>query len=257
MNFDVPMGGYDSSQIADLVGLYILHILNRIINSDQVGLYWDDGIMYIPNSNGPNSSSIQKKIIRAFKLLGFKIEISSNNKIVNFVDVTLDLSNNTYKPFKKMDQSPSYININSNHPKVIIKQVPKAVNLRIRNLSVNEEIFRKGSKMYIDALKSSGYKENFTYKEEKVPNDNKEINKENRRKNRKRKIICFNPPFCRLTNINIGKYFLKLVDKHFKHGNKLHKIFNRKTLKISYSCTKNTFQIINSHNKNITKDFQE
>ena len=39
MNFDVPMGGYDSSQIADLVGLYILHVLNRIINSVQVGLY--------------------------------------------------------------------------------------------------------------------------------------------------------------------------------------------------------------------------
>ena len=54
-----------------------------------------------------------------------------------------------------MDQSPSYININSNHPKSV---VPKAVNLRIRNLSANEEILRKGSKMYIDALKSSGYK---------------------------------------------------------------------------------------------------
>ena len=144
-----------------------------------------------------------------------------------------------------MDQSPSYININSNHTKAIIKQVPKAVNLRIRNLPANEEIFRKGSKMY-------------TYKEEKMPNDNnKEIKKENRRKNRKRRIIWFNPPFCRLTNINIGKYFLKLVDKYFKHGNKLHKIFNRKTLKISYSCTKTIFQIINSHNKNITEDFQD
>ena len=235
-----------------------MHVLNRIINSDQVGLYRIDGIIYIPNSNGPNSSSIQKKIIRAFKLLGFKIEISSNNKIDNFLDVTLDLSNNTYKPFIKIDQSLSYININSNHPKAIIKQVPKAVNLRIRNLSANEEIFRKGSKMYIDALKSSGYKENFTYKEEKVPNDNnKEINKENRRKNRKRKIIWINHPFCRLTNINIGKYFLKLVDKHFKHGNKLHKVFNRIMLKISYSCTKNIFQIINSYNKNITRDFQD
>ena len=190
MNFDVPMGRYDSSQIADLLGLYILNVLNRIINSDHVGLYRDDGLMYIPNSNGPNTSSIQKKIIRAFKLFGFKIEISSNNKIVNFLDVTLDLSNNTNKPFIKMNQSPSYININSNPPKAIIKQVPKAVNLKIRNLSANEEIFRKGSKMSIDALKRSRYKENFTYKEEKVPNDNnKEINKENKRKNRKRKII--------------------------------------------------------------------
>ena len=129
-----------------------------------------------------------------------------------------------------MNQSPSYININSNHPKVIIKQVPKAVKLRIRNLSANEEIFRKGSKMYIDALKSRGYKENFTYKEEKGPNgnNNNEINKENKRKNRKRKIIWFTPPFCRLTNINIGKYFLKLVDKHFKHGNKLQKYLTEK-----------------------------
>ena len=57
--------------------------------------------------------------------------------------MTLDLSNNIYKPFIKMNQSPSYINVNSNHPKAIIKQVPKAVNLRIRNLSANEEIFRK------------------------------------------------------------------------------------------------------------------
>ena len=83
--------------------------------------------------------------------------------------------------------------------------------------------------MYIDALKSSRYKENFPYKEEKVPNNNNnEINEENKRKNRKRKIIWFNPPFCRLTNINIGKYFLKLVDKHFKHRNKVQKYLAEK-----------------------------
>ena len=68
------------------------------------------------------------------------------------------------------------------------------VNIFLKTPSPHPSLYRKGSKMYIDALKSSGYKENFTYKEEKVPNDNnKEINKENRRKNRKRKIIWFNP----------------------------------------------------------------
>ena len=35
------------------------------------------------------------------------------------------------------------------------------------------------------------------------------------------------------------------------------KIFNRKTLKISYSCTKNIFQIINNHNKEIIKEFHD
>ena len=63
-----------------------------------------------------------------------------------------------------MDQSPSYININLNHPKALIKQVPKSVNLRIRNLSANEEIFRKGSKMYIDALKVAGIKKTLPIK---------------------------------------------------------------------------------------------
>ena len=40
-NFDVPMGGgvYDSSQIADLVVLYILDVLDRIISPEQIGLY--------------------------------------------------------------------------------------------------------------------------------------------------------------------------------------------------------------------------
>ena len=38
-NFDFPMGGYDSSQIADLVGLYTLNILTGIISPEQLCLY--------------------------------------------------------------------------------------------------------------------------------------------------------------------------------------------------------------------------
>ena len=30
------------------------------------------------------------------------------------------------------------------------------------------------------------------------------------------------------SSLNVGKYFLKLIDKHFKQDNILHKIFNRK-----------------------------
>ena len=56
-----------------------------------------------------------------------------------------------------------------------------------------------------------------------------------------------------LVNINIGQKFLTLVDKHFPKGNKLRKIFNRNTLKISYSCMNNTKQIIDNHNKRLLK----
>ena len=57
-NFDVSMGAYDSAQVADLVGIYILDTLGRIVNSQQVGLYRVDGIIYIPDSNDPKTSSI-------------------------------------------------------------------------------------------------------------------------------------------------------------------------------------------------------
>ena len=113
----------------------------------------------------------------------------------------------------------------------------------------------------MDALKNSGFREEFTYQKENIPNDinreNKKFSKKKKKKNRKRKIRLFNPTFWRLASINIGKEFLKLIDKHFKHNNILHKIFNRKTLKIRDSCKKDIFQIINNHNKEIIKEFHD
>ena len=53
------------------------------------------------------------------------------------------------------------------------------------------------------------------------------------------------------TSTNIGHKFLALVDKHFPKDHKLRKIFNRNTIKISYSCMNNTKQIIDNHNKRI------
>ena len=41
----------------------------------------------------------------------------------------------------------------------------------------------------------------------------------------------------------------ELIDKHFTKNNPLTKIFNRNTLKIGYSCTKNMKAIIQGHNR--------
>ena len=73
-----------------------------------------------------------------------------------------------------------------------------------------------------------------------------------KRKNRQRNnILWYNPPFSRNVSTNIGHKFLSLVDKHFPKDHKLRKIFNRNTIKISYSCMNNTKQIIDNHNKRI------
>ena len=53
---------------------------------------------------------------------------------------------------------------------------------------------------------------------------------------------------------NIERTFLNLIDKHFPKSNNLHKIFNRNTVKVSYSCTENMSQIIKKHNKEVTSN---
>ena len=102
-------------------------MLGCIVNLEQVGLY-RDGIIFILDSNGPKTSNIKKKIIRAFKLLNLRIQIATNLKIVDFLDVTLNLNNGTFKPFSKNDSAPRYINISSNHPRSVLRQIPNAVN---------------------------------------------------------------------------------------------------------------------------------
>ena len=156
-NFDIPIGAYDSAKVADLIGIYILDTLSRIVNLEQVGLYRDDGIIFIPDSNGPKTSKILKKIIRAFKLLGLRIEIASNLKIVNFLDVTFNLNNGTFKPFSKNNSTPTYINIYSNHPRSLLKQIPNAVNQRINKLLSCKRIFEESKSIYNEAFKNSGF----------------------------------------------------------------------------------------------------
>ena len=73
-----------------------------VVNLNNTGIYRDDGLISIPNSNGPLTSKIQKKVIRAFKYMGLKIEISLNLKIVSFLDISLNLNDNSYKPFNKI-----------------------------------------------------------------------------------------------------------------------------------------------------------
>ena len=137
------MGAYDSTQVADVIGIYILDTLGRLVNLEQVGLYRDDGIIFIPDSNSLKTSKIWKKIIRVFKLLGQRIEIASNLKIVDFLNVTLSLDNGTVKHFSKRNSTSTDINVDCNHPRLILKQIPNAVNQRINRISSCKKKLRR------------------------------------------------------------------------------------------------------------------
>ena len=64
-------------------------------------------------------------------------------------------------------------------------------------------------------------------------------------------MIWFNPLYSKNVRTNIGRVFLRLVDTHFSKSSALHKIFNRNTIKVSYSCMKNVKRMISTHNNTI------
>ena len=45
-----------------------------------------------------------------------------------------------------------------------------------------------------------------------------------------------------------AKIFLKFIDKNFPRTHWLHKVFNRNTIKVSYSCMSNVQQLIKKYN---------
>ena len=211
-----------------------------------VGLYRDDGLAYFPNITGRQADVIRKDFHERFSRFGLNLEIQCNLKVVNFLDVTLNLNDGSYKPFRKQEQETIYINTRSNHPKSIIEQLPMTVEKRIGELSSNQAIFNEAAKYYQNVLDKNGYKHTLKYRSSDEQNPNST-------KRRSRKIIWFNPPYNKNVATNVGKYFLMLVDKHFKRNHRLRKIFNRSTLKISYSCMPNFKSLINAHNEKVMK----
>ena len=71
--------------------------------------------------------------------------INTNLKICNFLDVTLNLTDGTYYPYRKPNNETLYIDSNSNHPPTIIKHLPVAIGRRISDISSSKELFTEQS----------------------------------------------------------------------------------------------------------------
>ena len=56
---------------------------------------------------------------------------------------------------------------------------------------------------------------------------------------------------------NIARQFIRLIKKNFNDKHPLKKIFNEKSINVSYSCLPNVGRIISSHNKKILEGKKE
>ena len=240
--FDVTMGSFDGAEVCELVGLYILSTLANEYGKEHIGLYRDDGLAAFKSISGSEADRIRKNMTRIFQKLGLKITINCNLKIVHFLDITFNLNNGKYYPYRKPNDQPLYIHRQSNHPPSIIRTLPASISRRISDISCDQDTFKKATPIYNDALKASGYTDSLSYANDRP---------KQKGKNRQRNIIWFNPPYSMNVATNIGRTFLKLVDKHFPKKSKLNRIFNRNTLKISYSCLPNVASIIKTHNRQV------
>ena len=238
--FDVTMGSYDGAETCELVGTYLLSQLPDKLKQ-TTGLYRDDGLAYCTDTP-QNIERLKKKLCAIFKKNNLKITIEANKKTVNYLDITLNLTHNTHKPYTKPNNNILYVNKNSNHPPSITKNLPENINKRLTNLSSTQKEFDETKLPYQTALKSSGYNYILTYKP--TPNTpHKRV--------RRRNITWYNPPYSTNVQTNLGQKFLKIVDKCFPTTHKLHKLFNRNTVKLSYSCMPNMKTNIDNHNKKL------
>ena len=111
-----------------------------------------------------------------------------------------------------------------------------SIQARLSKNSSDKEICNTAKCGYKDALKKSEFNVDFKY----IKIQRKKT------KNRSRNIIWFNPPFNKAVSTNttnIGKIFLRLINRHFPKFHRLHKVFSRNTVKVSCSCIQNMSKI--------------
>ena len=241
--FDVTMGSLDGAKVCEIVGLYLLDKVSVLLSKDNAGLYRDDGLGVVNDANGPKLDRLRKDIIAIFKSEGLSITIEINSIETDFLDVTFNLHTGKYFPYRKPNNDPLYINIHSNHPSTIKKELPNMINKRLSELLCDKNEFDKAKEIYEKALNESDFNTKLSYQ-----------NEPSERKNRNRKIIWFNPPYNESVKTNIGKQFLKLVKKHFPRHHKYNKIFNTNTIKLSYSCSTNMKNLIKQHNSRVLSE---
>ena len=122
--------------------------------------------------------------------------------------------------------------------------MPKPIGKWLSELSCNKEVLEKAIPTYTYAFRQSRFKENLVYTHKTTTNNI--LNK------KQRNLKSFGSiQLIWLMKKNIDKKFLNFLKKYFPKKNKLHKIFNKSNIKISYNYMSNISSIIEEHNKSL------
>ena len=261
--FDIGMGSYDGAECAELVGLYLLNRMifeDQIFKLDEVVLYRDD-LLAMVEVGGPSIERKRKALIKLCKEEGLTVTSETNLDRVKFLDVLFDLKEGSYKPYHKANSKVQYVSAYSNHPKIVLENIPIGINQRLTNISSDKGSFDSEKELFQQALLTAGHTHKLDYNNTKrkrkvghtLPriNQHQYINENHNNNKCQRNIIWYNPPFNLYCDTNVGREFRNLIKKHFLRGTDLGKLFNPNKLKLSYSCLPNLKFRIAAHNRHI------
>jgi hypothetical protein len=100
-------GGTCDVTMGELIGIFLLSQLKDVIPISSIGLCRDVGLAV--NTATPRQiENIKKKICQIFDRNGLQVTIEANAKIVNFLDITLDLNTGIFKPYMKENDCTSF-----------------------------------------------------------------------------------------------------------------------------------------------------
>ena len=110
--------------------------------------------------------------------------LSSKQKDSRFPRCSIQLTDKqTYEPYRKPNNEPVYINIQSNHPSNIIADTPKAISKCLVNISCNKNVFDRNVSIYQATLKNSGFDGKITYNDQSEQANNVNIEEANQARN--------------------------------------------------------------------------
>ena len=157
----------------------------------------------VKSATGSESESMRKRLIQTFPDNDLSITSQTNITSATFLDMTLSLTTESYKPYRKPNDQPLYIDEYSSHPRHIIETLPDTISERNTELSSTKKDIEEAVSFYIEAMKQAKHDCQIKY--------TKENQQTNKQKNRKRSIIWYYPPFNNQVSANIGKEFFKLL----------------------------------------------
>ena len=150
------MGAFDVVEACETVGNFLLYQLSKNYNKKDIGLYRYDGLTAFKIVSGCKAEKTEKDSQKLFKDNYLNITIQCNLKIVNYLDVTFNLSNATYRLFCKTNNEITKVHKEPNHPPSIFRQMPLSIESRLSKHLSNKKLFKVSTQIYQKALKNPG-----------------------------------------------------------------------------------------------------